>query len=221
MSSLLLAIHTFPAANAALKRHWPYFDAQQADEVWIIGTTTGDIWVPDGAKLVRIAEDRYMDGKHLPRRLCDTFDQMSMTDHTHLMVVEYDTLIFKPIRWQAMEHAAASHVAGHLPQCSYCHNPWLMMSEAAKRFVEIGREAIEKGVCPYGSHESSPDVFWALMMQWMEQPVQNDLWREFSRNSLDCAGDLDRAKAAYLDGMDVIHGIKKLEELEYILANDA
>jgi hypothetical protein len=51
----------------------------------------------------------------------------------------------------------------------------------------------------------------------MRQDIQTNLWTEFTRNSLDCAGDLDRARFAYHSGVDVIHGVKQESELEYIL----
>lgn len=218
MASLLLVLHTFPAANPCLARHWPYFEAQEADETWIIGTTTGEIWTPNGVQMHRIAEDRYMDGKHLPQRFVDTLKEMLKTDHTHLMIAEYDTVMFNAIRWQAMEHSVASHRAGPERDFWYYHNPWLMMRETAQRFVEVGQQTIDRGVCPYHSPESSPDVFMGFVCKEMEQPIQDNLWRQYSRNSLDCAGHLDEAREAYRSGVDVIHGIKHESELAFILS---
>lgn len=212
-----MAIHSYPGANETLKRHWPMFWCAEADEICIIGTTDGGTWAPEGIWLHFIGANEYINAAHLPQRLVDTFAEMLKSKHTHLCVCEYDTLFFNRLRIEAMEHGAAAHLTGwHIPDYAFYHNPWLMHREVAARFVEEGRKVIAEGICGYSTQESSPDVFFGLVCHRMKQPVQGNLWTEFSRNSLDCSGDLDRAREAYRNGVDVLHGVKTGYELNYI-----
>lgn len=215
--SLLLAIHSFPGANAALQRHWPYFERAGADDIWVIGTDNAGTWFPPEAGYREIGENKYIDAAHLPTRLVDTFAAMLQSPHSHLAIAEYDTLIFHRLRWEAMEHGAAAHLACNGQVYNCYHNPWILHREVAAKFVEEGRKVITEGLCGYGTEPSSPDCFFGLVACRMQQPVQTDLIKEFSRNSFDCEGDLDRAREAYRSGMDALHGVKKAEELEYIL----
>ena len=83
--------------------------------------------------------------------------------------------------------------------------------------MEEGTKIIESGDCQEGALLASPDVFFGRVCYDMEQRVQTDLWTEYTRNSLDCHGHLDEARQAYRDGIDIIHGVKTQEELDYIL----
>ncbi len=115
-----------------------------------------------------------------------------------------------------MEHAIAAHCAGHHTNTrAYWHNPWVFMREAAMKFLAEGRKRVSEGI-GWNTVESSPDVFVGIVCERLGQPIQGNLWKEFSRNSLDCAGDLDRAREAKRSGIDVIHGIKTTDELRYI-----
>jgi hypothetical protein len=144
----------------------------------------------------------------------------------HLMIVEYDTVIFHRIQVEKMTGLLAAHYAGGPTWGSkakgFYHNPWVFRRIAAYDFVFQGRSAVEKGVCgergpsSYGNPEASPDVFFAYVAEQMFCDVQSDLWSEFSRNDLK-DGRLALAQQAYRDGVDVIHGIKTEEELHAII----
>lgn len=224
---MLLLVQTYPGANDALARHLPFFANSGATETWYITTEDGHCVIPENHISFRIGKDCYIDGSHLPNRLIDTVEVGLASKHDHILVAEYDVLFFKPIRYKEMEHAVASHLAGgptwgSLAQ-SYYHNPYLLHREFAEKFIDEARKAIEEGVCyrnpgQASSPESSPDVFFAYVCERLGQKVQADLWVEFSRNSYDLPGDIELAREAYRNGIDVIHGVKTQKELDFILS---
>lgn len=201
-------------------RHWPYFQKSGADELMVIGTTDGYLHVPKGASSMRIGKDCYLDGDHLPLRLVNTFDVLLDTEHNVLAVTEYDCVYFKPVDVSKMTEGAAAHMAGRKPWGAigdkFYHPSWYLTRATAEKFVEEGRKVIDEGICKYGSPESSPDVFFGLVLERLQIPVQENLWVEFSRNSFDIPGDLELARLAYRSGFDVIHGCKTEDELTYI-----
>ena len=227
MSSVLLAVMSYPGANATFARHWPYFERQQADWVCGIGTTNGKCEWPDGVQQLDIGESRYIDGSHLPRRMLDTIEVLLLMPWRVLILCEYDTVFFKPIPTKKLT-TAAGHLAGGKTWGSkanaYYHNPWVFTREIAIKFLYLGRAALEDGICPDresgqpSTPECSPDVFFGYVMEQGGIPVQIDLWREYSRNSFDLPGHLEEAQVAYRDGVDVIHGIKTKEQLDFILS---
>jgi len=224
---MILLIHTYPGGSDALLRHWPYFQNSGAKEIWIITTEDGKCVVPDNTITFRIGPDKYIDGSNLPTRLIDTLEVGLASNHDHLLVAEYDVLFFHPIRYKEMEHAVAAPLSGGptwgSKAQSFSHCPWLFHREFAERFIAEGRRVIEEGICTRergqaSSPESSPDVFFGLVCQRLNQPIQHDLWREYSRNDLTLQGHLEEAREAYRNGVDVLHGIKRAEELAFILS---
>lgn len=222
---MILLVQTFPRAMPAFKRHWPYFTNSGADEIIGIGTTDGGCEWPGGIAFAEIGEDKYISGNHLPNRLIDTVEYGLKHITEHIMVCEYDTLFFNPIRYQEMQHAFAAHLGGFKTWGSiadrFFHNPWLFTRDGAEQFVEEGRKAIADNVCgpksnAYGTAECSPDVFFGLVCQRLGLEVQYDLWKQFSQNSLDKPGALEDARTAYRHGFDVIHGCKTESELIFI-----
>lgn len=225
--SVLLSILSYPGANDAVSRHWPYFLRQEAEWIYGIGTTDGGCEWPAGINGIRnIGENKYISGRHLPTRMLDTIQELLLLPWEILAIVEYDTVIFNRIRVEALEHAVAAHYAGgptwgSKAKSGFHHNPHIMHREAAIKFLAEGRKAVEEGICDRergqpDPPEASPDVFFTLICERINQPIQSGLWREYSRNSLDLAPHLNEAKEAYRLGCDVIHGIKTLKELEYI-----
>lgn len=221
--SLLLCIHSYPGANEILARHWPHFLTAEADEIVGIGTTDHGCRFPDGIRSVEIGENKYMDGKHLPQRLLDTIKFCLTTQHQWFCIAEYDVLFFKPVPkvmnnedCPVAGHLAGGRVFGSQP-AFFLHNPWFLTRESASRILSAGRGLIQTPYVAYGTPESSPDVFFAWCCEQADLPVHFNLMTEFSRNSLDCAGDLEAARAARRAGVDIIHGVKTLEEYNYIL----
>lgn len=226
---LVLCIHSFPSGNAALERHWPYFMHAGADLVVGVATIEGACHFPMGAdEVVKIGCNSYINGPHLPRRLIDTLSYvLENIECNFIMVAEYDTVFFHPIELENMEKELAGHLAGGKTWDSkanaFYHNPWLFSRKAAEQFAVKGLEAICEGVCgqlspvAYGTPEASPDVFFGYVAEQLGLEVQTDLWTEFSRNDLYERSNLELARERYKEGIDVIHGIKTQQELEYIL----
>jgi hypothetical protein len=176
---------------------------------------------PDALRLP-VSADKYIDREHLPQRLIDTiaaFLERAQAPWDVLILAEYDTLFIKRIEVEKMEHGMAAHLAGFKPWGSkadkFYHNPLCFLREPAQKFVAKGRELLH--LCTLGSPESSPDVFYGLVCQEAKLPVQTNLWLEYSRNSLDVEGHLEEARLAYRNGFSIIHGIKRKEELDYII----
>jgi len=223
----LLAIHSWPGANEIVARHWPYFLKQGADEIWGIGTNDNGCKWPEGIQWQNVGRNSYIDGSHLPQRMLDTLTQMLSLDLWNtLILTEYDTVFFNRIPVENLKHCLAGHYAGgptwgSKANCFY-HNPWVFDRNIVMDFVVEGHDAIKEGICPDRHRgqppaaECSPDVFFAYIAQRLGYTVQDDLWREYSRNDLKDPERLEGARKAYQDGVDIIHGIKTQDELNYI-----
>lgn len=221
-------IHSYPGANDAFARHIPYYRNAGGD---VIGVETNDqlCRFPPYCGVVQIGKNSYIDGPVLPQRLLDTIRYaLEYHNDEHILISEYDTLFFSRIRVEAMETGIASHKAGGATWGSkasaFFHNPWLFARESAQKFLRAGEAAIAQGICPPresglpSTPECSPDVFFGYVCENACLPVQDDLWTEYSRNSLDLPGHLDEARDARRKGADVIHGVKTAAELEHILS---
>ncbi len=219
---------SYPGGNAAVFRHLPFFLGQGANWIYGIGTEGGKCEWPKGINGTRdIGADKYIDGPHLPNRMLDTLDHMLLLPWSHLIICEYDTLFLKPIPAESVITIAGFHAGGPTwgskAKC-FVHNPWVFARECAIRFLMAGQLAIKDGLCPDrepggpSTAECSPDVFLAAVCEANKIPMQFDLWREYSRNSLDIPGHLEEARQAYRDGFDVLHGVKTAEQLAYILS---
>lgn len=224
--STLLAIMSYPGGNDALNRHWPYFLRQGADWYYVISTEGDNTEPPQNAVKLNIGRDCYIESAHLPQRMLDAITELLRFPWTVLILAEYDCLFLHRIRVEAIEHGIAAHYAGgqtwNSKAKAFYHPPWVFLREAAMRFVEVGQEAINEGVCGQKSREAlaapegSPDVFLGYCAERYDMPIQRDLWQEYSRNSLDIPEHLNEARKAYLDNVDILHGVKRASELAYI-----
>lgn len=227
METLVLAIHSYPGANGAAHRHYPYWQRSGADSIVGIGTISGLIpqmdnkpdppceW-PEGMETVNIGGNRYIDGPHLPQRMIDTLQWfIDKREEDYICIIEWDTIFLKPIQ-RPFFKGISSHLAGGKPHglaCNYfIHNPYLMDAKTALKIINAGNKLIKEGEFVGGS----PDTFLGHLTERFNVPLKTDAWTQFSRNSLDNEGDLKKAREAYLAGVDVIHGIKQAHELEFI-----
>ena len=104
-------------------RHWPFFQRQEADALYVITTEDKECVVPQGALALRIGKDSYILGEHLPKRLVNTLYQMLERPWDALILAEYDTLIFNSIDLKKL-NGVASHKTGTFNDMySYYHNP--------------------------------------------------------------------------------------------------
>lgn len=213
--SLLLAVHTYPGANQAIERHFPCWVKSGADEIMGILTQDGCQW-PDGYNSVKLGRDSYIDGPVLPQRLLDTMKLMLLMPFDRFCIIEWDCLFFKPLpEFSGMSAFHAGNRMGNMLAEKFYHVPWCFDFDAGTAFVKEGEKAIRE-VQP-GMHECSPDVFFGWVCERAGLPVSQP-WEGFSRNSLDCAGDVELAREAYLSGATAIHGIKTRSNFDYILS---
>jgi len=118
-------------------------------------------------------------------------------------------------------HMAGGPTWGSRATCFY-HNPWVFDRGIVVDFIKEGQKAISEGICADRQRgqppvaECSPDVFFAYVAEQLGCEVQDDLWREYSRNDLKDHERLEGARKAYWDGVNIIHGIKTQDELTYI-----
>jgi hypothetical protein len=223
---MILLVQTYPGGNAAFERHWPYFNKAGATRIVGIGTVDGGCTFPASCEHTLIGQNQYINGSVLPQRLIDTLKFGIAQNDPQIVVCEYDTVFFHHLPIERMEHAVAGYYAGGQTWGSkakaFFHNPWCFFREAAIKFVEVGQEAINEGVCGYPSKsafatpEGSPDVFVGYVCEHYGIPIQGNAWKEYSRNDLRGDGYLEEARMAYLGGYDVLHGLKSKEELDYI-----
>jgi hypothetical protein len=217
---------SYPGGNAALFRHWKYFEQSGADKIIGIAPIEGHTEFPIGIDVAKMGCNSYINGCELPQRLIWTLVTCQAHNPDYVGVVEYDTVFFHRVDPTRMTNFLASHYAGGPTWGSkakgFYHNPWYFKASCIDAFIEFGQKAIEEGVCGVKNRdelarpEGSPDVFFAYVAQELGLTVQTDLWTEYSRNDFKRMENLNEARVMFSKGVDVIHGIKTKEELEYI-----
>lgn len=212
--SLLLAIHSYPDANAGIVRHWPYYEKSGAQKILGIGTTDGRCRWPSGVESVEIGANAYIGGDHLPRRLMNTMRLMLLMPFDRFCIIEWDCLFFKPMpEFSGLVGFHAGNRSEGMKAARYHHCPWAFDYETGHQWLKKADELIGQ----VDGHECSPDVFFGWVAESAGIEVTQP-WEGFSRNSLDCAGDLESAREHYRKGVTAIHGIKGNHELEFILS---
>ena len=211
--NLLLAIHSYPLANAGVQRHWPFYEKSGAQKILGIGTTDGGCKWPEGVESVDIGQNSYIQGDILPRRLVNTMRLMLLMPFDRFCIIEWDCLFFHPL--PPFDGMAAFHAGNSLPGMKakrFHHVPWGFDYETGQAFVKQA----DKMLKDVEGHEASPDVF----LGWVAEEAGIEIhqpWIGFSRNSLDNPADVELAREARLAGAVAIHGIKTSENLRRIL----
>ncbi len=215
LMELLLAVHSYPGANHRIEAHYPFYEKSGASNIIGVITNDGKCKWPN-CMTIQVGANSYIDGDVLPRRLIDTMKLMLLLPYERFCIIEWDCLFFHPLpEFDGMAAFHAGNRMGDMKPLRFYHVPWCFDFESGTKFVEIGQRLInEKRVT---GHECSPDVFFGWVCEEAGLPVMQP-WKGFSRNSLDCAGDLELAREAYRDGAVAIHGIKGAKELEFILS---
>lgn len=213
--SLCLAVHTFPGANAAVKRHWPYYKNAGADEIILITTTDGKCEPPpDGSSQMMIGANLYCIGAHLPNRLLNTLESLKKTRHDWFAIAEWDVLFFKPIPRDLPKGVTARLTGGKMPGAHanrFFHPPWTMDRETAEIVIKKGREILKTG-----NFDPSPDLFLGHVCDEAGIPVHTDT-PSYSQNTIHGPEWTRQARQARLDGAAWIHGVKHPEVLESIM----
>lgn len=214
MSSLLLCIHSHAGANERIPVHFPYYENSGADKIIGIGTTDGRCKWPEGVEHVEIGRDGYIDGPHLPQKLIDTMRFMLLLPYERFCIIEWDCLFFHPLpEFTGMAAFHAGNQSEGMLAKRFHHCPWAWDYDTGMAFLAEADKAIKE----VSGHECSPDVFFGWVCERAGIEVTQP-WKGFSRNSLDCAGDVELAREAYLDGAVAIHGIKGRRDLDYVLS---
>lgn len=212
--NLLLAIHSHPGANARIPVHFPYYEKSGASKILGIGTLGGKCQWPEGVEHYDIGEDSYISGNHLPRKLLDTMRFMLLLPYDRFVLIEWDCLFFQPM--PEFTGMVAFHAGNRSPGMKaerFYHCPWGWDFETGSAFVKKGDEMIPQ----VEGHECSPDVFFGWVCEAAGIPVTQP-WTGFSRNSLDCAGDVELARDARLNGAMALHGVKTRRDLDYVMS---
>lgn len=213
-SRFILAVHSYPGANAGVARHWPYYEKSGADKIIGIGTTDGGCRWPDGVESVEIGRNEYIANSHLPRRLLDTMRFMLLLPFDRFCIIEWDCLFFAPLpEFTGMAAFHAGNQSAGMRAKRYYHVPWCFDFDAGMSFVTKGDEMIGQ----VSGHECSPDVFFGWVCEAAGIEVTQP-WAGFSRNSLDVPGDLELAREARRAGVVALHGCKTERDLSFILS---
>lgn len=209
----ILAIQTFPGGSAAVRRHYPYYEAAGADKILGITTEGGGCYWPTPDQVV-IGPDSYVRGAHLCQRLIDTIAACLIFGPKEIIVAEYDTLFFHPI--PALPPGLTMNpTGGGGPEFlgkTFYHGPWCMGADTARTVVELGRVMIAQNDIEHGW----PDRFIGWLAEKHPVPVHSGVFKNYSRNTLDQPEYLAEARAAIAGGAHAVHGVKTPEQLEAI-----
>lgn len=212
---MILGVQSYPKANGAIQRHWPYFERAGCEEIAGIGTTDEKCWFPDGIRHERIGADLYIIGKHLPNRLLRSFEMLLKSKHDWLCLAEYDVLFLREIP-KDLPKGLTAHMAGGKPFNCHCnmflHGPWICDRETASKIVEVGN-----AILATSEVDPSPDCFLGQIVERGDIPIHTDILKSYSRNTINQWDWIMEARAAISSGAICIHGVKQQEVLDAIV----
>jgi len=215
MSSLLLAIHSYPGANEGVARHWPHYEKSGASKIIGIGTVGGKCKWPEGVHSVEIGADSYIAGDHLPRRLVETMRLMLLLPYERFCIIEWDCLFFHPL--PEFTGMVAFHAGNNLPGMKaqrFWHCPWAFDFETGSKFVFEAQKIIDAREVE--GHECSPDVFFGWVCERAGIDVKQP-WIGYTRNTIESAQDAEDARKAVLAGAMSVHGCKSRATYDYLM----
>ena len=212
----ILLVHTHPSANANVARHYQYYLRAGFDKVVGVLTTGGGCVWP-GEHSVEICENKYIDGPHLCNRLIRTFEFGIRQGADNICIIEHDTVFFKPMPFCPIGFTM-NRTGGNIApwKCTqFFHNPHHIDVATAIRAVALGDVLIKQGDIEGGN----PDLFLGRITDLMpDVPINQGVFRNYTRNALDQPGHLQEARDAYRAGVHAIHGVKHERELNFILS---
>lgn len=212
--SLVLAIQSYPKANDTVARHWEFYERSGAAEIIGIGTSDGGCLWPKPIRTELIGANLYIVGDHLCSRLLRTFEHLLILPHDYLGVAEYDCIFLKPVP-PDLPPGLTAHLAGGTPagcRCkSFFHGPWLADRDTVVRIIRTGYEILDAR-----ENDSSPDCFLGQIVERAKIPVNTDILKSYSRNTIEGVEWIREAREAISNGAVSIHGIKTAEVLEAI-----
>ncbi len=211
--NLLLAVQTYPGANQAIERHFPYYEKSGADNIIGILTEDGKCTWPN-TMIAKIGRDSYIDGPVLPRRLLDTMRLMLLLPYERFCIIEWDCLFFAPLpEFTGMAAFLAGGKHGSMRAEHFYHCPWCFDFETGTAFVKKGDELLKE----VNGLECSPDVFFGWVCEQAGITVTQP-WDGFTKNSLENPIELEAARDHYRRGITCLHGCKTEAQLNHILS---
>ncbi len=209
-------IHSYPGAASTLALLWSGFKKLGLPLIGVDCVGDPCIW-PEPIETIEAGINAYatQDAYNLPARLILTLKHFLTTDYERCLVVEYDSLILKPMPDYppgfVAHRAGGKHPGSEATQ--FFHTPWIFDRPAAKACARVGMEILSDGTILRGGHgvHASPDMFLGLIMDRCGLP-----WTEsgtFSRNTVDSPDQAAAAREAIAAGTWFVHGIKTREQL--------
>jgi len=206
-SGILLCIHSYPGANEAITRHWPYFEQSGATRIVGIGTLGGGCEFP--CESVEIGENAYMkirgSDDHLCRRLLDTVKWCLTQPEDKFAIIEYDTLPLTTMpEWKGISACLTGGRVNGSIATQFFHNPWLFDRASGETLVRALEEVLPESA---SYPNNSPDLFFGLACERADITVGCN-FKLFTRNRLDDPQDLELACKMAREGVHFIHGVK-------------
>lgn len=211
-----LFIHAHSGSWPYLSRHWPFFRACGADLFGVSRLNTHCRW-PEPIPVRAIGDEAYIDGDNQCRRIVDTYrwfvDDPRFADYSHAWIVQGDVILLGHLPTLCCD--AAGHPAGNQSGYSvttFYHPPWVVSRDLAPRFVACGDLLLLKGI----NENGIPDFFFPTVCKHLGVAIHT-IPGIFSVNSGDFFGRADEADAMIQRGGWYLHGIKTIEEFEWVL----
>lgn len=212
-----LVVQTYPGANDAVFRHYPYWKKGGADRIVGLVTDDGACKWPTEDMFVA-GPNRYVDGAHLPNRLVQSLEIGIASGADDIVVIEYDAVFFKPLPKIVRDGIAMLPTGGSKPgyKCRrYFHNPWQMNAETAKQVIAAAKCMIALGEIENGM----PDCFIGRLVDLTDIPTIENAYTRYTQNTIQSPAQLEDARKAYRAGVHAMHGIKTKEQLQFIVSN--
>lgn len=210
----LLLVHTYPGANDAVKRHYPYFEKGGFDKIVGVTTEGGGCYWPT-PKTVELGKNAYIGGPELSDRLVKTLEAGLFLGADEICVIEYDVLFFRKMPALPGDGIATVVTGGGSPgykSTRFFHVPWYMNSATARRAIQTGKKLLAAGEHEHGS----PDRFLGLIVDRSGIPLLENMFTRYTRNTIASSQELGEARAAFLGGVHAVHGVKTKAQLDFI-----
>lgn len=218
----LVCVQGFAPAQETIRLNAPFYEKSGCDLVGVDGVDSEvKCWPGCFRYAVAIPPAREDTRWFHPRRLMNTFNEVSRLDYDWFIFTEYDSIFLKAV--PDMEHLGdgfGAFIAGYCPEKWNCgsgpflHPPFVMALATLGRWITAAAKMIMAGRFGNGT----PDVFAALVCDEAKILIQN-LEGVWSTNGQDMrvASKMMWAREAARNGCWHIHGVKRLDHRQYIL----
>jgi hypothetical protein len=215
----VLLVQSYPGANEAVVRHWPYYVKSGADRIVGVGTDDNGCRWPAGTPVVNIGPNAYIKRGHLPSRLIESVnDGLNCGDFDRIVVIEYDVLFFNPLPADLPPGFNGQLAGGEIKPMkarNFYHSPWVFDRATAIDVVKLGRKLISMGDTEFGN----PDFFIGYLCERFPKTLKaHALANCFTQNTLDIPEKIEYARGLVRAGnLVAVHGCKTKEQLDYLI----